>query len=55
MAPGELLAKHTSLELTEWQAYFKLEAVEQERSKDKVGLQQENSRGRGRRREVKRE
>ena len=50
MTRQQLLANTTSLELTEWMSFFQLESVEQERSKDKAEIQQENSRGRGRRR-----
>lgn len=32
MSPGDVLARHTSLELTEWFAYFKLEQAEAERN-----------------------
>ena len=50
MTRRQLLANTSSLELTEWMSYFQLESVEQERSKDKAELQQQNSRRRGRRR-----
>ena len=32
MAPGEVLAKHTSHELQEWQAWFKLKAADDEKA-----------------------
>ena len=50
MTRQQLLANATSLELTEWMSYFQLESIEQERSKDKAEIQQQNSRRRGRRR-----
>ena len=36
MTRQQLLANTTSLELTEWMSYFRLESVEQEQSKDKA-------------------
>ena len=50
MTRQQLLANTTSLELTEWDSFFALEAVESQRSEDKAKIQQENSRQRGRRR-----
>ena len=39
MAPREVLAKHTSHELSEWAAYFKLEEIDQKQAQDKQKLQ----------------
>ena len=50
MTRQQLLTNATSLELTEWMSFFQLESVEQERSRDKAEIQQQNSRRRGRRR-----
>ena len=33
MSPSQVEASHTSYELQEWQAYFKLEEVEREQKK----------------------
>ena len=32
MSPGEVLDRHTSLELTEWAAYFQLEKIDQDKT-----------------------
>ena len=38
MAPGDVLARHTSAELTEWAAFFKLESIDQKQEMDKEKL-----------------
>lgn len=50
MSPREVLAKHTSRELSEWQAFYKLEAIDQQQAADKAKLRNDLGRRRGRRR-----
>lgn len=44
MSPGEVLAKHSSRQLNEWAAYFKLEEIDQRQAQDKAKLQAQVSR-----------
>ena len=49
MSPDELLAKHTSRQLTEWAAYFKVEEADMKQAQSKAKNQQAVA-GAGRRR-----
>ena len=40
MSPGEVLDKHTSYELSEWMAFFKLEKIDHDREMEQSKLKQ---------------
>ena len=46
MSPDEVLAKHTSRQLNEWAAFFKLEEIDHNQKMEKAKLQQQVSRRR---------
>ena len=44
MAPSEVRARHSSRELSEWMAFFKLEEMDQKQRAEKAKLQSQVSR-----------
>ena len=38
MSPGEVLDKHTSYQLSEWMAFFKLEKIDHDRTMEQERL-----------------
>ena len=45
MSPRRVLAEHTSFELQEWQAFFKLEEIDHQQATAKAELEREVARG----------
>ena len=46
MSPDEVLAKHSSLQLNEWAAFFTLEDMDQRQAQDKAKAQSQVARAR---------
>ena len=44
MSPGEVKARHSSRELTEWMAYFKLEEMDRKQETEKAKLKSQVAR-----------